>query len=415
MSCINTTYCIFTGFEPYDGDYTFTGVYDGNDYFTGGTYFIYYSTGDTRWCLATSLGGTCLQFGQTNVGSLCPDLDESFFSVGSCPATTTTTTSPCNIFDFDALFDCIVPTATTTTSTSTTTTTTLPPPPDPCSGVSVSASITAYTTTTTTMPVTTTTTTQVVRPCNFDGTVQFNIFDQYMRCGNSKLFRDCTTGANYYSSALIEGPLGGLPIQDFVYQATINGVSTCVVFVGLVENISGIDNVVLDIEFGPADSGACNECVPEPPPPPPIIPCDCYLLLGGPAPGTSYRTINCNSEETFLFVIRGTTGYTCSQIYPEVVSGGGEVILNSGSCETVDCVAPPPPPPLPCNPITYHISNQTDITNLTFYYINCSGEVIYETLNDYDNTNVCSASLPIAVDPNSPLEIGPLQPPQPCV
>lgn len=265
MACSISTYCVNTELEAYDGDYNYAGTYNGQDYFTGGSYFIYYTLSDSNyWCLSNSLGGSCLQFGPMGSISTCPDLDESFFSSGSCPTVTTTTTSPCDVFDFNAIFDCLVPPTTTTTTTippTTTTTTTLF---DACKDVAMVVTLTAYTTTTTTLPVTTTTTTQVDRPCSFSGSVQFNIFDEYMRCGNTKLFKDCITGLEYFSSEVLLTPFGTSPIQNYVYKANINGVTSCVVFLGLVDNISGIDQVVLEEELGPELDGACLDCVPEP-------------------------------------------------------------------------------------------------------------------------------------------------------
>jgi hypothetical protein len=233
-----------------------------------------------------------------------------------------------------------------------------------------------------------------------------------MRCGNSKVFKDCVTGLNFYTSEIVESPFGNLPIQDYVYKAIINDVSVCVIFLGLVDNISGMDTIILEEEIGPVENGSCELCVPDPPPTPPPLPCDCYLLGGGPVPGTSYRYINCNSEEAFIFVQRGSTGYTCSQTIPQVVSGGGNVLLNSGSCETVNCIATPPPTPVPCEVLEYHVSVSAPTGGLYFTYTDCNG-VIYTggplDPNDITFVNVCSASVPIS-DPNNPLgalQIGP--------
>jgi hypothetical protein len=116
------------------------------------------------------------------------------------------------------------------------------------------------------MPVTTTTTTVVDRPCNFDGNVQFNIFDEYMRCGNSKIFRDCLTGIDFYSSDVILTPAGVSPTQGYVYKATVNDVSVCLTFLGLVDTTSGVDNIVLIEEIGSENENGCLECIPDPPP-----------------------------------------------------------------------------------------------------------------------------------------------------
>jgi len=265
MACIENNFCINSGGNLFDGQYTTdSNTYNGFTSYTGDSvpFFIYYSLTEDRWCLSTSFGGSCLQFGPVGVGSDCPDFDESFFITGVC-ITTTTTTSPCDVFNFEAIFDCLVPTTTTTTKLPPTTTTTTTIPFDPCTGVSVSASITAYTTTTTTIPVTTTTTTGVIRPCNFDGIVTFNTFDEYMRCGNSKKFKDCLTGFEYFSNGLIFNESGDTLIQNWVYKSTINGISTCVSFLGLVDNISGSDLVVINETLGSEFQGACLECVPD--------------------------------------------------------------------------------------------------------------------------------------------------------
>ena len=264
MASVITNLCIDSGGNLYDGQYTTNGTYDGFSLYSGDSvpFFIYYSLSQDRWCLSTSLGGTCEQFGPIGIGSTTPDFDESFFITGVC-ITTTTTTSPCDVFNFEAIFDCLIPTTTTTTTLAPTTTTTTTLPFDPCTGVSVNASITAYTTTTTTIPVTTTTTTEIERPCNFDGIVTFNTFDEYMRCGNSKKFRDCLTGIEYFSNDLVFNESGDTLIQNWVYKSTINGVSACVVFAGLVDNISGSDLVVINETLGSELQGACLECVPD--------------------------------------------------------------------------------------------------------------------------------------------------------
>jgi hypothetical protein len=265
MACTEINFCVDSGGNLYDGQYTTdTNTYNGFTSYTGDSvpFFIYYSLTQDRWCLSTSLGGSCSQFGPVGIGSDCPDFDESFFITGVC-ITTTTTTSPCDVFNFEAIFDCLVPTTTTTTTLAPTTTTTTTLPFDPCTGVSVNASITAYTTTTTTIPVTTTTTTEIERPCNFDGIVTFNTFDEYMRCGNSKKFRDCLTGIEYFSNDLVFNESGDTLIQNWVYKSTINGVSACVVFAGLVDNISGSDLVVINETLGSELQGACLECVPD--------------------------------------------------------------------------------------------------------------------------------------------------------
>ena len=267
--CTGTTVCIFDTGAAYDGVYLSGGTYNGYSYYSGDSvpYFIYFSTGATEniWCLSSSLGGACEQFGTLNSFSICPDFWDGISLVASspaaCPTTTTTTTSPCDVFDFEAIFDCLIPTTTTTTTSGTTTTTTTTIPPDLCSGVSISFSSITYTTTTTTIAPTTTTTTTIDRPCKVNGLANFYIFDEYMRCGNSKNFKDCFTGIDYYTSENLQYS-GGPITQGSVYRISVNGTETCGTFLGLVDNISGVDEIEIIYELGLEVDGACLECLP---------------------------------------------------------------------------------------------------------------------------------------------------------
>ena len=343
MACIVSTFCVSTNFYAYDGEYDVAGTYNSEDYFTGGSYFIYFSTIENRWCLSDSLGGTCYQFGPTGSFLSCPDLDESFFSSGACPTTTTTTTSPCDVFDFEAIFDCLVPTTTTTSTTIPPTTTTTTTIFNLCDFVAVDASINTYTTTTTTILPTTTTTTTINRPCNFDGNAQFNIFDEYMRCGNSKKFKDCLTGIDYYSSDVVLSPFGISPTQGYVYKANVNGVSICVTFVGLVETTSGVDNISLIEEIGLENEGGCLECLPDPPPPtttttststtttttiPPCILSE-YLITNNNFLPAEFRYTDCDGN-TINDLLPGNYGnkVVCSPTVPNVF--GNATIQDTG-------------------------------------------------------------------------------------
>ncbi len=244
----------------YDDTYQLAGIYDGESYFTGQTtgYFMFYSTGETRWCLAQNLGDPCDQFGPFGSTSDCPDFDDTVAYTGIC-VTTTTTVDPCATFDFTAIFDCLVPTTTTTTTAAPTTTTTTTVLPNPCSGKSITAIAVTYTTTTTTIAPTTTTTTTINYPCNFSGEVIFNTFTEVIQCANSKRFSDCFNGVDYYTSDLVLIS-GNTPLENYVYFAEINGQQTCVTFEGLFENISGVDTVVLLTEIGSRVDGSCLAC-----------------------------------------------------------------------------------------------------------------------------------------------------------
>ncbi len=68
----------------YDDTYQLAGTYIGQSYFTGQTtgYFMFYSTGETRWCLSQTLGGSCDQFGPFGSTSDCPDFDDTVAYTG---------------------------------------------------------------------------------------------------------------------------------------------------------------------------------------------------------------------------------------------------------------------------------------------------------------------------------------------
>jgi hypothetical protein len=210
-------------------------------------YVIYYSSGTTQWCLSNNLGGSCLLFGPTGSFSQCPDLDVSLFSEGSC-TTTTSTTDPCATFDFEALFNCFItptPTPTPTISPSATPTPT-PTSSNPCGGLEAEIGGLKKTPLPSSTPTPTPTPTpEVTRPCVYSGTAIFSTINEIMTCANSKKFKDCFTGLDYYSTQNIFDPSGNTLNEGYVYSVYINGIGICVVFEGLVENISGIDVIVV--------------------------------------------------------------------------------------------------------------------------------------------------------------------------
>ena len=195
-SCSNE-YCIYGTFT-YDDTYVISGIYDSDLFYSGlsTSNVIYYSSGSTRWCLSSSLGGTCNLFGPSGSLSRCPDLDESLFYSGTC-VTTTTTTDPCDSFDFSAIFDCfITPTPTTTPpSTPTPTPTPTPTSSNVCGGLFAEIGGLKKTPVPSSSPTPTPTPTpQITRPCNFSGSVIFNSVDEVISCANSKKFKDSHFG-----------------------------------------------------------------------------------------------------------------------------------------------------------------------------------------------------------------------------
>lgn len=236
--CPVEEYCLLTYFpdtETYDGTYYSAGTYNDRVYYSGDTGFIYY--GNLQWCLSDTLGGTCILHGSYPNYGICPDLCSDLFSSGTC-VTTTSTTNPCNIFDFEAYFDCDVSTTTTTTipcsatsidvsfSSYTTTTTTA----NPCGDVTGDIIISAYTTTTTTNTGTTTTTT--TRDVVVSGDVTYTLVDTVFVCPSQTYnFQDCITLENYY----IESSTAFNSIDlfiNYVYSMDINGLVSCYTYLG---------------------------------------------------------------------------------------------------------------------------------------------------------------------------------------
>lgn len=328
MPCLSE-YCVSgTGFN-YDGTYFSAGTYDaGYDYFTGDTYTIYYSTGQTQWCLATSLGDpNCLLFGKSPCSSSCPDLCDEIFGGGACPTPTPTPTAACSI-DFDAIFDCdVIPTPTPTpTPTTTTTATPTPSPTNPCGGIGLDVSGITYTATPTPTPtVTPTMTPEITRPCNYNGLVTFNTLDDYIICPNSKQFKDCSNGFIYSTTAVVLNPTGGTPVIGMVYEASVNQIDLCVEYIGIADNISGIDEVTLNVEHGLQTEGGCVSCVPPVTSTPTPTPTTTPTLTPSSTPESccEYKVTN------LLFTANTFNIKSCSTNETEVVN------INGGSTITV--------------------------------------------------------------------------------
>jgi len=104
------SYCLSTGYfstSQYDGNYTSGGTYDGYTVYVGDNGgVIYYNTGQTRWCLSTSIGGTCILFGGNRCSSSTPNLANEFFAGNICPTPTPSPTNDCSVLDLAAYFDC---------------------------------------------------------------------------------------------------------------------------------------------------------------------------------------------------------------------------------------------------------------------------------------------------------------------
>ena len=324
---INTT--------TYDGNYLFGGTYNGYNYYnnlSSSIGVIFYSIAESRWCLAGTLGDPCVEFGPYGSTSTTPDLDDTVMYAGTC-ITTTTTTNPCSTLEFDAVFDCFVPPTPSVTATPTITPTNTPTPSatDPCGGRSMTAIIQSISSTPTQTPTPTPTPTPViVRPCNFSGEVIFNSISEIIQCANSKKFKDCFTGIDYFTSeqVLVSGSTS--PKEGYVYNAIINGQGYCVIFEGLFENISGVDTIELTNEVGVANEGACLSCnavisptptqtpTPTPTPTPTASPCVSfqYRITNNSPSKISAQYVDCVSGSSSISVGPNTSVIVCSTTIP---------------------------------------------------------------------------------------------------
>ena len=104
------SYCLSTGYistSQYDGNYTSGGTFNGYPIYAGENGgVIYYNSGQTRWCLSTSIGGTCILFGGNRCSSSTPNLANEFFASNICPTPTPSPTNDCSVLDIQAYFDC---------------------------------------------------------------------------------------------------------------------------------------------------------------------------------------------------------------------------------------------------------------------------------------------------------------------
>lgn len=392
----SSAYCVFDTAGNDDTFYS-AGTYQGNFYYTGATSgnYIYYSTGDTLWCLSTTLGGTCLQFGPLGSTSPCPDLDDTLFTTGVC-VTTTTTTNPCVGFDFDAIFDCdvtITP-SDTPTPTPTPTPTLTPTQTNVCGGANFAVTAVKFTPTPSlTSSPTPTPTSSTSYSCVFSGTVTFNSISEVLQCGDSKQFRDCFTGVDYYTSQAVLDEFGNNVSEGYVYSTTINNIGRCVIFVGTVSNISGMDDVIVYQTIGLESAGSCLLCAPiasatptmtptSTPTPTPTLPCSCQNYLVTPSPSeTSFTITDCETNTTrtlspFNFGLSSWGSQQIAVCSKTVPNTAGSYVSN-GDC----CV------PTYCN--IWTTTNTAPIV-VNFYYRNLSGLLVTQTLSPGQTVSVSS-------------------------
>ena len=277
-----------------------------------------------------------------------------------CP-TTTTTTVACVTFDFDAIFDCLAeqtPTP-TPTPTVTPTMTVTPTPTNYCSMVSVDATIDTYSPTPTPTPTMTPTSSGIItRPCNVLGDVSFTTLEGHIGCPSSKQFQDCVTGMMYYTTELVPTPSGEPLTQFMIFKAYVDGVLKCISFVGINDNIIGVNTI--ELVEGPTGYSNLGECIlcdvvssPTPTPTPTMtptpsgIPCFCYELMGGEL--TTFDYIDCNGTPMTASSAKGVPTYVCSLTLPTTSSLFPYSITKLGICSNGIC------PQITCN--CYTVSN----------------------------------------------------------
>ena len=277
--CKIKEYCISnTGNQLYNDVYDESGLHNGKPHWVGTTngLFIYYSIELNQWCLSSSLDGPCLLSGKSPCPSVCPDLNGAYLSSGMCLTPTPTPTNNCNILDFQSFFNCEIPNTPTPTQTPTHTPTQTMTPSSTnfCPLIGVVATINSLSPTPTPTPTMTPTSSGIItRPCQFYGDATFNTVNEMINCPISKQFQDCFNGTMYYTPNNVKNPSGGNIEQFMVFNALVDGLTKCISYVGTTEQISGVNNIILNSgPYGYSNLNGCSSCVPNPTPTPTMTP-----------------------------------------------------------------------------------------------------------------------------------------------
>jgi len=262
-ACPQSSYCVYTNlssYNVYDGVYYNYGVFGGRNVFykpdDTNPYYIYYNTGETRWCLSTCVNGECKLFGPTGSNTVCPDLDVTYFG-SSCPTPTPSNTDACNTFDFTAVFDCNITSGATPTPTPsitpTLTPTTTPTPTPLCNGKSISFSGVNYNYPGPS-PTPSVTPTNAAKLVNVSGSVIYDTFSSKFTSLYSKLLLDCNSPNKYIVGETIPFNTGA------TFSAVIDFKSVCVTYDS--DILGSPTNTLQSIESG--NLFDCKFCSPVP-------------------------------------------------------------------------------------------------------------------------------------------------------
>ncbi len=124
-------------------------------------------------------------------------------------------------------------------------------------------------------------------------------------CGDSKKFTDCFTGFDYFTTQSLLDPFNSELLQGYVYEVIVNGEKICAIYDGLVQNISGIDNIEITGIVGNSSEGACLDCIVVTPTP--VYNC---LVVHSECTTGGTGTINVNPGT----IINGRPSYTFSLV-----------------------------------------------------------------------------------------------------
>ena len=242
--CTDDNFCFNTSFpslSAYSGNYVKQSTdYNGKNTYSGGTISaatVFYN--GNKWCLSTSLGGSCILSGKQPCSTDCPDICDSVFDVSSCPTPTPTTTptpTP-TITPTPSVTMTNTPTKTNTPTTTQTNT----PTPSKSRPAAVTFTISVTRTSPSPTPTQTPTSTPIpTRSVSSSGTSIYEIVNSPFICpGGNKVLTDCATGDEYVVSENIS--ITGTTItRGTIFSAYINGISTCVTLTDYTDNSSNV-------------------------------------------------------------------------------------------------------------------------------------------------------------------------------